>query len=496
MDRKSELLELLQRSKRSVPRILVVDTISYRPHLETAIEMALVSRYAGAEVHYLNLRSILPRVEDQNMFPRTLDVRAARVARAEKFLAAERVNIIKPNLALSEMHRAMASAREMLLACTDQKSVSLLRYKAFHDIGWGLLSSVIEVTKNPNVSMRTQKRLLREFLASSILVYETVCALILQLRPEAVVLFNGRFATTRAVLRAAEDCGTKPLIHERGCDKDHYWIATEPIHDPDYVQKCIRAFWHPALLESGGEFFQGRRGRVEKSWFSFTKLQVVGKLPVALTENFRWAVFFTASEDEYAAIGDKYKNPAFPTQIDAIHAVYNVVRELPEYRFCIRVHPNVRNSCKEQIAFWKYLSLPGAVVVSADEDCDSYAILDRAHVVCTYGSTMGIEATYWGKPSLLLSRSIYDRLGVAFSATNSNEIRDFLLTPKVYPRAAALKYGAFFSRFGTRFKYFQANDLFSGAILGHRMDMWLVYFWRSTRARVKKWIFLRGGAPR
>ena len=53
----------------------------------------------------------------------------------------------------------------------------------------------------------------------------------------------------RAGLRGAAlgHCPVYALIHDRGRDKDHYWLATEPILDPDYIQRCIVQFWRPDL---------------------------------------------------------------------------------------------------------------------------------------------------------------------------------------------------------------------------------------------------------
>src|SRR5439155_3442598 len=176
-----------------------------------------------------------------------------------------------------------------------------------------------------------------------------------------------------------------------------------------------------------------RRGRVERSWRSFTKGQTEGRIPPAMHDGAKWVVFFGSSEDEYVAIGDKYANKAFPAQIDAIRAVTAVVGELAGYRLCVRLHPNIASKSAGQIAFWKRLQVPGGIVVAPEDDFDSYAMLERAHVACSYGSTVGIEATYWGKPSLLLGRSIYDRLQVTCNAQSADEIRAFLAKPIVFP---------------------------------------------------------------
>jgi hypothetical protein len=452
----------------AVDRLLVVDTNSWRLHHATSMEIALAARERGSKVRYVNLRERLPAVEDATWLPRALDLSTMRIRRARRLLRAQGIELGEPAADPQELPRARLAARRMLEGCADTAALTRLAHGSFADIGWGVLSSVVEVTRNPFASLRAYRALFEDFLTSALLVHELSRRAIEDFAPDAVVLFNGRFASTRPILAAARAAGVRALIHERGCDKDHYWLATEPIHDPDYVQRCIREFWRPELAAAGEEFFRGRRDRVERAWRSFTRDQVAGRIPAPMQAG-RWVAFFTTSEDEYVAIGDQYANPAFPAQIDAVRAVAGIAQRAGA-RLCVRVHPNISSKGREQIDFWRRLEIPGGIVVGAEERYDSYAILDRAEVVCSYGSTVGIEATYWGKPSLLLGRSIYDRLGAAFNAGGAAEIASFLEKPTVFPRDGALMYGAFFARFGTRYRHYQADDLFIGRILGTYLD--------------------------
>ena len=86
----------------------------------------------------------------------------------------------------------------------------------------------------------------------------------------------------------------------------------------------------------------------------------------------------------------------------------------------------------------------------------------------------------WGKPSLLTGRSIYDRLGATCNATSIGQIGEFLARPVVYPKLGALMYGAFFARYGTRYRHYQADDLFMGRIVGTYLDPWPVRLLRAA----------------
>lgn len=453
-------------------RLLIVETITWKPHIETAIEIALRAQECGQEVHYLNLRPGLPIIEDVLPIHKIIDLPKQRASRARTLLAQK--NILLPNAPIHPAMRRLRvnQAKELLEKCTTLKDVCLLSVDSFPDIGWGAVSSAISMLRDPLISPVTHRTLLIKLIAASMLVFDKTVESIESIRPDAVLLFNGRFATTRAVQRAAEKCGLPWHAHERGCDKDHYWIASKEIHNPDFFQECIKDFWSTssALDQAGHDFFKHRRDRIERDWHSYTTEQVSGRVPEELLDGKQWVVYYSSSEDEYAALGDTYVNPFFPTQNDAIRALHTVVSSIPGYGLCIRVHPHVaRKSIKEQ-QYWRNLQLPGTLLIGADEDIDSYALLQQAHVVCSYGSTIGVEATYWNKPSMLFGRSIYDSLDVCFRPTNQNEIARFLKSPTVFPTQGALMYGAFIERFGTPYRYYQAANLHRGKILGVDLD--------------------------
>jgi len=56
-----------------------------------------------------------------------------------------------------------------------------------------------------------------------------------------------------------------------------------------------------------------------------------------------------------------------------------------------------------------------------------------------------VEATYWGKPSILLSNSMYKGIGAVYEPTTEEECLRFILEENLKPksREATLAYGGF-----------------------------------------------------
>ena len=100
-------------------RALIVDTISWRVHIATSMEIALLARERGASVRYMNLRKQLPAVEDTTWLPRALDLSTLRIGRAERLLQARGVEVAHPALERQALAAARGTARNMLRGCSD-----------------------------------------------------------------------------------------------------------------------------------------------------------------------------------------------------------------------------------------------------------------------------------------------------------------------------------------------------------------------------------------
>ncbi len=450
--------------------LLVVETITWKPHIETAMEIAYDRHESGEDVLYCNLRDGLPICEDQSASHALINLPKIRIRRSQDILQARGVPCLRPGYARRTRAQARSAARKLLANCRSLEDVKQLSYGSFRDIGWGAISSTASLLRASDISPARHGRMLRRFVEASILVYDKVRDLINEFQPSEVLFFNGRFATTRAVMRAAESLGVAWRIHERGRDKDHYWITACTPHDVDRIQDQMLQRWTPAEEAIARDFFESRRSRVERSWHSFTTRQTVGRLPEEMNAPGDWVTFFTSSEDELLSIGDSMVNKDYPSQLGAIRAVADAVQSMAGTRLCVRVHPHIALKGRSDRRKWASLELPGALVLGPEDPTDSYALIERSKVVCSYGSTVGIEATYWGRPSLLFSRSYYDRLGVSTKAGDAAQVSAFLRAPIVCEQDRTLAYGAFWSNLGQPYHHYQADQLHRGRIFGTYLD--------------------------
>ena len=108
------------------------------------------------------------------------------------------------------------------------------------------------------------------------------------------------------------------------------------------------------------------------------------------------------------------------------------------------MHPNLRGLDNTQTKGVKELAdkYKNLIVISPESDIDSYALLDKCDKVIVFGSTIGIEASFWNKPVILIGRAEYEDLNACYIPQDYSEIIS-LITDKLEPLPSvnALKYG-------------------------------------------------------
>ena len=114
------------------------------------------------------------------------------------------------------------------------------------------------------------------------------------------------------------------------------------------------------------------------------------------------------------------------------------------------------------------LDLPGVTVIPPESEVSTYELMRAADVVVSSGSTAGVEATFWGKPSVLAGRSLYSGLGACHEPESVEELLDMLEDPALgqADHEGALRYGFFQATRGEPFRYFESRDVFDGHFKG------------------------------
>ncbi len=432
------------------------------PHFEAELELGQLHLERGDEVAYLSCEGELANC-DFNLERDPLRCDNCRGRRAHGF------DLLSGNFQTVQLKGGNAAVPEF--ASLQQ----LIDFKVDgFDVGYGALSSLVSVCRDPEPNLQQHAELLRKFISSALATFRQTCQFIEANRPDRVYVFNGRFAAMRAVFRACEKMGVECFLHERGCDMHHYDLYENHMpHDIDGIESVVRKLWasaDPTKRDAiGASWYEDRVQRIERNWHSFTKEQQSGMLPQGFDATARNVSIFTSSDDEFVAIGDKWQNSLYPNQVDAIQAIADSMKETsPETRLYVRVHPNQKDVDNARTRRLVSLSSPNLTIVRPEDAVDSYALMHASDTVVSFGSSVGMESVFWGRPSVLLGPCLYQNLGGPYRSGSHDETID-LLGRKLEPAAdktGALMYGHWFQARGYRYRFFEAETLFEGRFKG------------------------------
>lgn len=457
--------------------VLIVDTWLLTPHLETGIEIAINHEARGDRVTYVNLWPILEHADDGGWLSSAYFSCTGKFARARAVLREYGIAIIQPSIKKSTLLEIDRFTRSSDIR--SKENLLKLHYEAYPDLGFGVFSSLLSFTRNPYPNFKKQSNLIRKIIRTGLGAYSTTSALLAAEKYDLVYTFNGRFAASRGVIRAAESRGVAWRTHERGCDMYHYRIDDKSIHDFEYTQNLICDFWRTKTADphTAHGFYISRRNREEHDWYSFTKKQERNHLPDGAKKG-RYVAFFTTSEDEFAAILESRGERPFKSQLEAVQVAAQICLGLG-LRLVVRVHPHLNKKHINEYHAWKSLDIENTDVILPESPVDTYAMIDNADAVITFGSTVGVEATYWGRPSILMAPSFYDQLNVAALVDSRESLAAAIASRTVFPIEGALMYGYFFANFGVPFRHFKPTSFYTGTISGRDLSL------TSLRAPIK-----------
>ncbi|MBA7568034.1 hypothetical protein ES708_09753 [subsurface metagenome] len=142
----------------------------------------------------------------------------------------------------------------------------------------------------------------------------------------------------------------------------------------------------------------------------------------------------------------------YPNHYDGIERILNEERVYTGNSLFVRWHPNLKNCGKnERKVIDKIIqeTSENAVHFAPESPVNSYDLIDSADVVVVFDSTVGIEANFYGKPSILLGHAVYEDTGACYRPKSHEEFVT-LINSELIPlsKTGALKYGYYQRNFG------------------------------------------------
>lgn len=345
------------------------------------------------------------------------------------------------------------------------------------DLGRGVLSSIVSIMRDNAVSSEKYPELIDAQLKTALTALKNIQHYIQVVQPDHVYLFNGRFADVYPVVAYCQqiDLPFTCLETERSNRKYDIYVNDLP-HSIRLRQEKIERLWQDENIpqlekeQKANDWFQRKRKGQAVNVKNFIGQQEKGSLPANFDPAKLNVAIFNSSEDEMVAIRE-WKNTLINNQNDGIRWLVHACRDQPAIHFYLRVHPNLEGVDSEQVRGIQAMDYPNLTVIPADDPIDTYALMDAVNKVVSFGSTTGIEATYWGKPSILVGRAIYDHADCVYKPTSKDQLLQWILDADLPPKpqSATFLFAYYVKNRGIPFQWFQWkgkwNSTFKGKLI-------------------------------
>lgn len=339
------------------------------------------------------------------------------------------------------------------------------------EIGYGALSSYISLTRNMNPTLTNEvRRYLDALLYQQILLIEVLKTVFALLNPDLLVFHNGRFAQYKPILGLAQKkninfiCTESYMLSETDVRKCYFY--NDIPHSAKANNLIYNSIWESYLnIEErdrlARSFFEKRRNALYAGDKIYVKDQKEGKLPDCWDKSKKNIVIFNSSEDEFCAVNREVDECAlFPSQILGIKTILERYKNRNDFHFYLRIHPNLAGVEFDYHTGLYELNYSNLTVISADSEVSSYGLMDAADEIIVFGSTIGVEAAYWGKRVICLGFAFYRLLEVVYVPNTVDELWQMIENdnlPSLY-NENTLKYGLFYvSDHHERSKYVNCN---------------------------------------
>lgn len=333
-----------------------------------------------------------------------------------------------------------------------------------YNIGMGVASTAISLFRDHKLDTIKNKKFINRELKISLDVLATIKKYAETISPDIVYVLNGRNSfSAPVVLYCKKNNLTFRIFDITYLHSTYHLIENYTPHHLENRRKEINDTWekstksHDEKIKIGTSFFENQRKGINETDPSYIGLQnkeidkeaIKGKEVIS---------FFNSSIDEFAAVpGWENYLYIFNNEVEAIEIICNHYKNDTNKIFILRIHPNLKylnNAQNRELE--KLKQLKNLIIIAPESPIRSYSLLDKSDKIITFGSTIGVEACYYGKPVISLGLSFYEHLDVVYTPKNEEELFSYIecenLTPK--PKENTLIYGYYAKTFGNPFTSF------------------------------------------
>jgi hypothetical protein len=264
------------------------------------------------------------------------------------------------------------------------------------------------------------RTLMQDYLLSAWNIVKQFEKLVDEVNPRSVVVFNGMFYPEAAVRFVCLKKGIRVITHEVGMRAfTAFFTNGEATAYPVKISDDFRLSdeMNEKLDRYLSDRFQGNFSMAGIRFWPQMKGLDTSFLDKAAHFKYIVPIFTNVIFDT----SQVHANTIFSDMFTWLDIVKTHIQKHPETLFVIRAHPDEHRENKESresVRDWVKKNavdqLQNVIFVDSLEFISSYDLIERSHAVLVYNSTIGLEATLFGKPVLAAGKARYTQIPTVF----------------------------------------------------------------------------------
>ena len=331
------------------------------------------------------------------------------------------------------------------------------------NIGNAVHSCAITTFRDHRYNINKRKKFIIESLKTSVKTLD----ILEKIKPNHVYSFNGRVSNYNSIIKYAESSKIEYSVFEISANKNNYVkLDNQPLHNVKSYSNQIENVWKRSKISlkekeiQAENFFNLNSGRDKNADYQitiFSKDQATKnkKFDMLKKSEKRIISIFNASRNEFECVEGWNENVFFDDDENLIDKICKYFKTNKDFLFVLRVHPNLKFLINTQNKNIKKLeSNKNLIIIYPNEKISSYELMRLSETIITFGSTIGVEATYMGKKSISIGDSLYKELNCTYNPKSFieliNQIQNKNLKNK--PKKSTFKYGFYILNNGYNFR--------------------------------------------
>ena len=329
-----------------------------------------------------------------------------------------------------------------------KKISDIIKFK--HDnvlLGYGIASSVQTLFKdhNPNLKKNIVNKLYKKCFKTSISMYQSLKEIFKEIEPDKVYIFNGRIAESWPIVCLSKKLKIDYFTYEVAqVKKGFYRIIKNQLPHLKFLNLKKTKNPKKNLKINTNEItkfiFKNKVTMKNLNFKVYANKFEKKKLPKKFNKNVKNICIFNSSIEESHSIKGLKVN-IYKDSNNAIFKIVNNFKNREDIFFYLRVHPNIGKTGPASIDFSSQLKeiisnckkIKNLKIIWPEEKIDSYELLKNCEKVISFGSTIGFEASYLGKPVISINNKKGHKLNYAYFPKNHRHCLN-LITKKLKPK--------------------------------------------------------------